>query len=65
MSTSWSCTGQADFSTYDLVIELIRKSRCNLDVFITHRFKLDRCKDALHTIIEHPGEVIKDLPEID
>ncbi|HOA36242.1 MAG: zinc-binding dehydrogenase [Dethiobacteria bacterium] len=52
-------------STFDLVIDLLRKGRCSLDGFITHRFKLDRYKDAFRAMIERPEEVIKVVLEID
>ena len=47
------------------MIELIRQGRYNMDGFITHRFKLNRYKEAFRTMIERPEEVIKVVLEIE
>ena len=45
--------------TFDLVQEWIRDGKYKTDGFITHRFPLDRYKDALKLAMENPPDMIK------
>lgn len=45
--------------TFDLVQEWMRDGLYKTDGLITHRFPLDRYKDAFATAIKNPPELIK------
>ncbi len=51
-------------ATFDLVIEMIKDGRLNLDPFITHRFALEDYRRAFKLVREKKENVIKVVFEI-
>ena len=45
--------------TYDLVIDFMRQGKLAIDGLITHRFPLDRWKDAVATALDKRTGAIK------
>lgn len=48
-----------NFSTFEIVKDMMLKKQLITDGFITHRFKLDDYKDAFKLLIENPRDTIK------
>ena len=45
--------------TFDVVQELMAEGKYKIDGFITHRFPLDRYKDAMRLMMKNPPELVK------
>jgi threonine dehydrogenase-like Zn-dependent dehydrogenase len=45
--------------TFDVVQELLKEGKYNIDGFISHRFPLERYKDAFRLMLKNPPELVK------